>query len=112
MFFGIALLALVAAVVSARGKRSSVELVSGNSALEHIRFLSSDALGGRGNGSEGLDEAAAYIAARFEELGLKPAGVDDSYFQPFEVNLGGLVGTGQFLALRKSRRRDGPTPPS
>ncbi len=72
VFFGIALLALVAAVVSARGKRSSVELVSGNSALEHIRFLSSDALGGRGNGSEGLDEAAAYIAARFEELGLKP----------------------------------------
>ena len=100
VFYGIALIALAAAVVSARGKRSSVELVSGNSALEHIRFLSSDALGGRGNGSEGLDEAADYIAARFEELGLRPAGPAgdaDGYFQPFEVSLGGSLGSDNSL---------------
>ena len=102
VFFGIALLGLVVAVVSARSERSSVGLVSGNAALEHIRFLSSDALGGRGNGSEGLDEAADYIAARFEELGLRPAGDDAGYFQPFEVSLGSSLGPNNFLRFEDS----------
>jgi hypothetical protein len=84
---------LVVAVSAARGKRSSVELLSGSSALEHIRFLASDELGGRGNGSEGLDEAADYVASQFERLGLRPGGGDESFFQPFEVTLGGVLGS-------------------
>ena len=100
--FEIALIGLVVAVVSAQSERLSVELVSGNAALEHIRFLSSDALGGRGNGSEGLDKAADYIAARFEELGLRPAGDDAGYFQPFEVSLGSSLGQNNFLRFEGS----------
>ena len=34
--------------------------------LEHVKFLASDQLEGRGNGSLGLESAAEYIAAKFK----------------------------------------------
>jgi hypothetical protein len=43
-----------------------------------IRYLSSDALEGRGTGSPGNDSAAAYIAARFAALGLAPVAPRDT----------------------------------
>ncbi len=53
--------------------------------MEAIRFLSSDELGGRGFGTEGLEQAAEFIARKFQEAGLKPAGdVEGSYFQTLE----------------------------
>jgi hypothetical protein len=53
--------------------------------MEAIRFLSSDELGGRGLGTEGLDEAAEFIAGKFHEAGLEPAGdKEGSYFQKWE----------------------------
>jgi hypothetical protein len=53
--------------------------------LAHIRYLASDDLAGRGPGSEGIELASRYIAEQFREAGLKPAGVDGTYFQPFEI---------------------------
>ena len=38
--------------------------------LAHIKFLSSDELKGRGNGSPELDRAADYIAEAFKDAGL------------------------------------------
>jgi hypothetical protein len=73
--------------------------LSGNSALEHIRFLSSDELGGRGNGSDGLAHARDYIAAQFSKFGLAPAGEDGTYFQPFSVTIGGELGEENTLEL-------------
>ena len=52
---------------------------------EKVYFLASDEFEGRGNGTEALDRAGAYIAEVFEELGLTPAG-DDGYFQNFPVD--------------------------
>ena len=49
--------------------------------MEHIKYLSSDELKGRGLGTPELDEAADYIAGKFKEYGLEP--MDDSYFQTF-----------------------------
>lgn len=50
--------------------------------LEAIRFLSSYELKGRGLGTEGLDRAAEFIARKFQEVGLKPAGnSEESFFQ-------------------------------
>lgn len=46
-----------------------------------IRFLSDDALEGRGTGSRGYDIAAKYMASQFESLGLQPAGDNGTYFQ-------------------------------
>jgi len=46
-----------------------------------IRFLSDDALEGRGTGTRGYDIAAKYMASQFESLGLQPAGDNGTYFQ-------------------------------
>jgi hypothetical protein len=53
----------------------------GQTAIAVVRYLADDALGGRLAGSEGERCAAAYIVNRFEQLGLKPAGENDTYFQ-------------------------------
>jgi Zn-dependent M28 family amino/carboxypeptidase len=47
----------------------------------HTRFLSSDALEGRGPGTRGDALAVAYIAAQFEAAGLEPAGDNGTYLQ-------------------------------
>ena len=63
---------------------------SGQRMMETIRFLSGEELGGRGFGSKGLDLAAEYIAGKFREAGLKPAGDGEgSYFQVWE-EIGGF----------------------
>ncbi len=50
-----------------------------------VRYLADDAREGRGVGTAGLDSAAAYLARRFSEAGLAPAGTD-GYLQPFEID--------------------------
>ncbi len=49
-----------------------------------VVFLASDSLEGRATGSEGERKAAAYIAKRFEDIGLLPKGDDNTYFQKFD----------------------------
>ena len=68
--------------------------------MEHLRYLASDELKGRGNGSEELELAAEYIAGRFREAGLAPAGEDGTYFQEFELTLGQGLGSGNQLTFR------------
>ncbi len=43
--------------------------------------LSSDAMEGRDTGSAAYERAAEYVAARFKDAGLAPAGEDGSYYQ-------------------------------
>src|SRR5262245_29411597 len=50
-----------------------------------ITYLASDELEGRGVTTHGIDLAADYIANEFKKAGLKPAGKDGSYFQPFTM---------------------------
>jgi hypothetical protein len=54
-------------------------------ALKHVEYLASDALEGRLTGTTGNLKAGDYIAARLAEYGLQPAGVNGSYFQPFDA---------------------------
>ncbi len=74
---------LVAAL--ALGSLGAAKLRRGDVYLEHLRFLASDALRGRGNDMPELGWAADYIAQRFAEDGLLPAGEGGSYFQEFEI---------------------------
>lgn len=46
-----------------------------------VKYLSDDALQGRGTGQKGGDMAADWIAAQFKSYGLLPAGDGGSYFQ-------------------------------
>ena len=52
----------------------------------HLRFLSDDALEGRGAGTRGERLAALYIAAQFRRLRLEPAGDSGTYFHHFVFN--------------------------
>lgn len=59
--------------------------VSERAIRAHIKFLSDDLLEGRAPGTRGGELAAKYIAAQFEAMGLEPAGVNGSYFQPVRL---------------------------
>lgn len=50
---------------------------------QHITYLASDKLEGRGTGSKGEQKAAKYIAKQFKKIGLKPAGTEGGYFHKY-----------------------------
>src|ERR1051325_7618826 len=60
--------------------------------LQHVTYLASDELKGRGDGSPELDKAAEYIASQFRLWGLRPMGDSNSYFQKFEITTGAQIG--------------------
>ncbi len=68
-------------------RESSVgyESITVNDLKAHLTFLSSSELEGRETSFRGQKVAAQYIAAVFAKLGLKPAGENGSFFQPFQV---------------------------
>ncbi|MBU0490376.1 MAG: M20/M25/M40 family metallo-hydrolase [Chloroflexi bacterium] len=62
-------------------------------ALASITELAGGDYGGRRTGSPEEQGAAEWIASQFQELGLKPMGDDDTYFQAFPVNYQELAAT-------------------
>ena len=64
-----------------------------------VHFLAADALEGRFSGSEGARVAAAFVADRFQALGLRPAGDDGTFFQHFSFIARVEPGPGNALAL-------------
>ena len=65
-----------------------------------ITFLASDECEGRGVGTLGLDLAAQYIAANSRKAGLKPGGVNGTYFQPFPFATGAKLDGDSTLVLQ------------
>jgi hypothetical protein len=51
-----------------------------------LHFLAGDGMRGRLVGTPEIAQAADFIAARFDSLGLEPAGEGGSFFQPFDLN--------------------------
>jgi hypothetical protein len=71
---------------------------------EHIRYLASDRLAGRGTGTPGYDTAAQYVAKHFAALGLDSAGTV-GYFQPVPFRRAlAVVGSSLVLIGRSGRR--------
>ena len=70
----------------------NTQQISPEGLMKHIRFLASDELAGRGNGTKGLETAADYIADQFKAAGLQPGGTKGSWFQPLEILTGLTVG--------------------
>ena len=68
-------------------------------AMAHIRYLADDRLEGREVGTRGARCAADYIAAQFREMGLEPAGGDDSFFQTFRLRKGSELGNANALVI-------------
>jgi hypothetical protein len=65
----------------------------GARARQHLVYFADVARGGRFTGSAGFEDAARYMADRFREIGLEPAGEGGTFFQRFPVNLVDLAGT-------------------
>lgn len=81
----VVMLAMTATTAVAQGAQRIP--VDTNAMVAHMRFLANDLLEGRAPATRGGRLAAEYIAAQFQALGLEPAGVHGTYFQPV-----GLVG--------------------
>src|SRR5687767_11638746 len=64
----------------------------------HVQFLASDTLQGRETGSEGYQQAAAYVAEQLKALGVKP-GAGDGYLQEVALESRKLVDARSKLAL-------------
>lgn len=82
--------------------------------LQHVSFLASADLKGRGNGTRELDRAADYIADQFRAYGLQPAGDNGTYFQKFELTVGAELGSRNSLQVSgasKERGKDFVTMP-
>ncbi len=62
---------------------AGAQMFDEQAALSSIELLAADTLQGRLVGTPGNLEAGDYVAARFAEYGLQPAGADGGYFQPF-----------------------------
>jgi peptidase M28-like protein/PDZ domain-containing protein/PA domain-containing protein len=92
-------LAFVAAVSLA-----TVGSVDSQRYLEDIKALTSPAMEGRGDGTNGLTLAAHFIEEQFKNLGLKPAGTS-SYFQPFTVVTGAQLKSGNRFTLQSEESK-------
>ena len=97
------LLGLLAALLGSAAMQADPRRIDPKAYLEHVKFLASEDLEGRGNGGRGLESAAEYIAARFREAGLEPAGDAGTYFQRFEMTTGMSVEPGNSVTLHSGR---------
>jgi hypothetical protein len=68
---------------------------------DHVRYLASDELTGRGVDTPGIKLARDYIAREFAKYGLRPGGDNGSYLQGFEVATGVTVKQPSLLAFGK-----------
>lgn len=97
-------LLLLAALADAEAAAPAArEGITESELREHVAFLASDSLEGRGAGSDGGRAAAAYLADHFRSLGLRP--VDGSYRHEF-----GEAGHQNVLAVWGELTDDGPAP--
>jgi len=75
----VSVLALAATVLAV--EKTHVPKIDPERIRDAVKYLSSDALEGRGTGQKGGDAAANWIAEQFKSFGLKPAGAKGTYFQ-------------------------------
>jgi hypothetical protein len=71
--------------------------------LDDVKFLASPRLRGRATGSPELEKAAAFIAGKFREFGLKPA-AGKSFYQDFSVVVGARLGKGNRFQFTQDGR--------
>jgi hypothetical protein len=84
---GVGLGIAVAALVAGCAPRPVLPPPSPDQLQSHVCYLASDDLEGRFPGTPGIDKAAAYIADRMKQAGLRPL-FGGSYYQDFTIDLG------------------------
>jgi hypothetical protein len=82
-----------AAAPSASPSASAASQFDGAKAHDHLVYLADPARGGRFTGSPGFADAANYVADRFRDIGLEPAGDNGTFFQRFPAQIVDLAAT-------------------
>ncbi len=72
-----------------------------NDLRDHVRYLASDELTGRGVDTAGIKLARDYILREFAKYDLRPGGDNGSYLQGFDVTTGVAIRQPTTLALEK-----------
>lgn len=78
---------------------ATVEAISAEDVQRHVERLTADEMEGRLTGTMGERRATAYVAAVFEQLGLKPGGDDGGWFQSFSFTGGAELGESNRLEI-------------
>jgi hypothetical protein len=71
--------------------------------LDDVKFLASPQMRGRASGSPELEKAAAFLAGKFREFGLKPV-AGKTYYQAFQVVVGASLGKANSLQVTENGR--------
>lgn len=77
--------------------KAGFEAITISDAKNWLGYLAGPECEGRGAGQAGYQKAAEYMAARFKEMGVKPAGDDGTYFQ--WVRTSGTIADGSALSV-------------
>lgn len=102
--------AIALSLIALAGAAATNWDAAGRAWWKHVEYLASDQLEGRNVGSPGYEKAAAYVAAQFEQAGLKPGGAD-GYFQPVAFTETSLDAAKSSVALvREGRSTEVPVP--
>lgn len=78
----------------------------GQAALSYIKALAADEMMGRESGEPGGRMGEEYIASKFKEWGIEPAGDNDTYFQTFTIE-SRHVGKGANLEISTEQGKRG-----
>jgi len=70
----------------------------------HVEILAADDMEGRAAGSEGYRRASDYVAQRFDDYGLEPAGENGGYFQTVRLEERRILSEGTSAALATGGR--------
>ncbi|HUY87408.1 MAG TPA: M20/M25/M40 family metallo-hydrolase [Pirellulales bacterium] len=106
----VGLAAWPASLLVAAEEKSTAAASAETRLFDSVRYLASDELEGRGVGSQGLNQAADYLAGQFAALGLKTQLFDGGPFQKFSMTTGtelGPVNRAAFVGPTAADKPDG-----
>ena len=84
---------------------AAMKVIRPEAIAAHMRFLSDNLLEGRQTGARGHEIAAHYVATELESMGLAPAGVNGSWFQPVPLRRVDLVPEQSSLELVRDGKK-------
>ena len=99
-------LLIVALLLSFGWAENTEAEFDGDRAHSYIKDMAADAMLGRKSGQPGGVMGERYIAAKFEEWGLEPAGDNGSYFQEFTIEHSHVEEGVVFEVITEKVRRD------
>src|SRR6059036_2066707 len=84
-------IAVLVGLASAQQRAPQNDSIRQDDLRADLFFLAGDSMRGRLTDTEENRATADFIRSRFERMGLKPAGPNNSYFQPYNLMTGTLA---------------------